>query len=175
MKGMMDVNTIVSSEDLSQIWSDLAQDDLSPDHYELTEHGEIVMSPKPTNRHQWICGEITFQLRTQLGGKASMEVAVLTTTSGIRVPDVVWIPDTMWQDETAHQEPLQAPPLVVEVLSPRNRQTEMNHKIQGYLGSGVKEVIVIGLTGAIEYYRQDGVHTSSVFNVTLSLPPHLFQ
>jgi Uma2 family endonuclease len=81
----------------------------------------------------------------------------------------------MWQDETAHQEPLQAPPLVVEVLSPRNRQTEMNHKIQGYLGSGVKEVIVIGLTGAIEYYRQDGVHTSSVFNVTLSLPPHLFQ
>jgi len=51
----------------------------------------------------------------------------------------------------------------------------MNHKIQGYLGSGVKEVIVIGLTGAIEYYRQDGVHTSSVFNVTLSLPPHLFQ
>ena len=175
MKGMMDVNTIVSPEDLSQIWSDLAQDDQSPDHYELTEHGEIVMSPKPTNRHQWICGEITFQLRTQLGGKAGMEVAVLTTTSGIRVPDVVWIPDTMWQDETAHQEPLQAPPLVVEVLSPGNRQTEMNHKIQGYLGSGVKEVIVIGLTGAIEYYRQDGVHTSSVFNVTLSLPPHLFQ
>jgi len=58
-------------------------------YYELTEHGKLVWSPKPTNRHQWICGEITFHIRTQLGGKAGMEVAVRTTTTGIRVPDVV--------------------------------------------------------------------------------------
>jgi len=92
---MIDTNTIVSPEELAKIWADLAQDDQSPDHYELTEHGELVLSPKPTNRHQWICGEIAFQLRSQLGGKASMDVAVQTTTAGIRVPDVVWVSDTL--------------------------------------------------------------------------------
>ena len=50
----------------------------------------------------------------------------------------------------------------------------MNHKIQGYLQSGVQEVIVIGLTGGIEYIRQDGMHTTSMFNVMLSLPSQLF-
>ncbi len=170
----MDTATLVSPEELAQWWAELAQDEQSPDYYELTEYGELVLSPKPTNRHQWICGEITFQLRTQLGGKASMDVAIQTTTAGIRVPDVVWVPDTMWQDKTAHQEPLIAPPLVVEVLSPGNRQPEMNHKIQGYLESGVKEVVVIGLTGTIEYVRQDGVHATSIFNVTLSLSAQLF-
>ena len=175
MMNIMVTNTLVSPEALAQMWKDLARDDQSPDHYELTEHGELVLSPKPTNRHQWICGEITFQLRTQLGGKASLEVAVQTKTAGIRVPDVVWVPDTMWQDNIAHQEPLIAPPLVVEVLSPGNRQPEMNHKIQGYLNSGVKEVMVIGLTGAIDYYRQDGVHPTSIYNLSLSLSSHLFQ
>ena len=171
----MITNTLVSPEALARMWTEFAEDDQSPDYYELTEHGELVLSHKPTNRHQWICGEITFQLRTQLGGKASMDVAVQTTTAGIRVPDVVWIPDTMSQNQIAHQEPLLAPPLVVEVLSPGNRQPEMNHKIQGYLNSGIKEVVVIGLTGAIDYYHQDGVHTTSIFNLKLSLPSHLFQ
>ena len=110
MSVMDTTTTFVSPEELTQWWAELAQDQQSPDYYELTEYGELVWSPKPTNRHQWICGEITFQLRTQLGGKASMDVAVQTTTAGIRVPDVVWVPDTIWQDQTAHQEPLLAPP-----------------------------------------------------------------
>ena len=103
-----------------------------------------------------------------------MDVAVQTKTAGIRVPDVVWVPDAMWQDQAAQQEPLLAPPLVVEVLSPGNRQPEMNHKIQGYLQSGVQEVIVVGLTGGIEFIRQDGVHATSIFNLNLALPAQLF-
>ena len=103
-----------------------------------------------------------------------MDVAVQTITAGIRVPDVVWIPEAMWQETTVQQEPMLAPPLVVEVLSPGNRQPEMNHKIQGYLQSGVKEVIIVGLTGTIEYVRHDGRHTTSTFPLQLSLPTHLF-
>lgn len=174
MKDMMDANTIVSPEELSHIWSDLAQDEHSPDHYELTEHGEIVMSPKPSNRHQRLSTEIAFQLRSQLGGEAVVEAAVLTTSAGVRVPDVVWMPEAKWQVVTTKHDLLQAPELVVEVLSPGNRQPEMNHKIQGYLGSGVKEVIVVGLTGTIEYYRQDGVHATSIFSLTLALSAQLF-
>ena len=52
--------------------------------------------------------------------------------------------------------------------------TEINHKIHAYLDSGVQEVIIVGLTGTIEYIRQDGVHPTSIFNLTLSLPAQLF-
>ncbi|WP_454060924.1 hypothetical protein [Candidatus Nitrospira salsa] len=84
----MDTNTILSPEEMSSISAELAKYDQLPDWYELTEHGEIIMSPKPPNRHQVICAEIAFQLRSQLGGKTVGKVAVLTTTAGIRVLDV---------------------------------------------------------------------------------------
>ena len=171
---MMETTTLVSPDELTQMWTSLAQDEQSPDYYELTEYGELVLSPRAERSHQRICSSIVRQLSEQLGEEAVQEVAVLTTTAGIRVPDVVWMPQERWNN-LPRDGALKAPDLVVEVLSPGNRKPEMDHKIHGYLGSGVKEVVVIGLTGTIEYYRQDGVHPSSSFNVTLSLPAHLFQ
>ena len=85
MKDMLDISTILLPKELSQIWADLAHNDQLPDWYELTEHGELIMSPKPSNRHQVICAEIAYQLRAQLGGKAVPEAAVLTKTAGVRV------------------------------------------------------------------------------------------
>ncbi|MEX0829086.1 MAG: Uma2 family endonuclease [Nitrospirales bacterium] len=174
MMNKMDTNTLVSSEELTQWWAELAQDEQSPDYYELTEYGELVLSPKPTNRHQRLCTEIAFQLRSQLGGEAVVEAAILTASAGVRVPDVVWMPKAQWDEATTKQDLLQAPDIVVEVLSPGNRQPEMNHKIQGYLQSGVQEVIVIGLSGGIEYIRQDGVNPTSKFKLNLTLPSQLF-
>ena len=170
---MMDINTLVSPAELTQRWAELAQDVQSPDYYELTEYGELVWSPRAETNHQRICSSLVRQLSQQLGEEAVQEVAVLTTTAGLRVPDVVWMPQDRWNQLPAHAV-VQAPELVVEVLSPGNRKPAMNHKIQGYLQSGVKEVIVIGLTGTIEYIREDGVHPTSIFNLTLSLPSSLF-
>ncbi|WP_447971105.1 Uma2 family endonuclease [Nitrospira sp. M1] len=170
----MNTHTLVSSEDLLQWWAEFAQDPQSPDCYELTEYGELVLSPRAETDHQRLCAEVAFQLRSQLGGEAVVEAAVLTTTAGIRVPDVVWMPQNRW-NQLPRNAVLEAPELAVEVLSPGNRKPEMNHKIQGYLQSGVQEVILIGLTGSIEYVRQDGVHSTSIFNVTLSLPSQLFE
>jgi Uma2 family endonuclease len=173
MKNMMNADTLLSPEELSILWADLAKNDQLPDWYELTEHGELIMSPRPETRHQRICASIAYQLQQQLGGEAVYEVAVLTTTSGIRVPDVVWMPQEKW-DTVSATSLLRNPPLVVEVLSPGNRQKEINHKTQAYLASGVQEVILIGLTGTIEYVRPDGVHATSLFNLTLTLPSQLF-
>ena len=170
----MNADTILSPEELSILWADLAGNDQLPDWYELTEHGELIMSPRPETRHQRLCTQIAFQLQAQLGGEAVVEAAVLTTTAGIRVPDVTWMPESTWKKLTTPEHLLEAPPLVVEVLSPGNRQKEINHKTQAYLASGVQEVILIGLTGTIEYVRQDGVHATSLFNLTLALPPQLF-
>ncbi len=171
----MHVNTILSRDDLSKLWAELAQDDQLPDRYELSEHGEVVLSPKPHNRHQLLCSQIAHQLQTQLGGQAGTEVAVLTTTAGIRVPDVVWMPEERWKIVTTKDGLAKAPELVVEVLSPGNRQTEINHKIQAYLSSDIQEILVVGLTLTLEFYRQDGVQATSSLNVTLTLPPSLFQ
>ena len=170
----MTTETILSSEELSKIWSELGNNDQLPDWYELTEHGELIMSPKPSNRHQVLCAEIAFQLRIQLGGQAVVEAAILTTTAGVRVPDVVWMPDEKWDRITSQNDLVQNPDLVVEVLSPSNRQTEINHKVQAYLNSGILEVIVVGLTGTLEFHRQDGIHPTSQFKLTLTLPSHLF-
>ena len=170
---MMDTTALVSPEELIQWWAELAQDEQSPDYYELTEYGELVLSPRAEINHQRLCAEIAFQLRSQLKGEAVVEAAVLTTTAGLRVPDVTWMPQARW-DQLPRNAVLQAPELVVEVLSPGNRTPEMNHKIQGYLQSGVQEVIVVGLTGTIEYIRQDGVHATSIFNLNLTLPSQLF-
>ena len=171
----MSADTILSPDDLSKLWAELAQDDQLPDWYELSEHGEVVMSPKPHNRHQLLCTQIGLQLQTQLGGQAGVEVAVLTSTAGIRVPDVVWMPEEKWKIVTTEEGLIQAPELVVEVLSPRNRQTEINQKIHAYLASGIREVLVVGLNGTLKFYHQDGIHTTSILRFTLTLPPHLFQ
>jgi Uma2 family endonuclease len=173
MMSIMDTNALVSPKELTQWWAELAQDEQSPDYYELTEYGELIWSPRAETSHQRMCSSLVRQLTQQLGEEAVQEVAVLTTTAGIRVPDVVWMPQARW-DQLPRNAVLQAPELVVEVLSPGNRKPEMNHKIQGYLSSGVKEVVVIGLTGTIEYVRQDGVHPTSMFNLTLTLPSQLF-
>ena len=175
MMGMSDIITILSPDELSQIWADLAHNDQLPGWYELTEHGELIMSPKLSNRHQVICAEIAYQLRAQLGGKAVSEAAVLTTSAGVRVPDVVWMPDDKWQVVTVEEGLIHAPDFVVEVLSPGNRQVEINHKVQAYLASGIQEVLVVCLDGTLEFYRQDGVHTNSSFDITFSLPLHFFQ
>ncbi|PJA78203.1 MAG: hypothetical protein CO149_05325 [Nitrospirae bacterium CG_4_9_14_3_um_filter_51_5] len=174
MNSMMNADTVLSPEELSLLWADLAGNDQLPDWYELTEHGELIMSPRTETRHQRLCTQIALQLQTQLGGEAVIEVAVLTTTAGIRVPDVIWMPESDWQKIASPEHLLEAPPLVVEVLSPDNRSKEINHKTQAYLASGVKEVILIGLAGTIEYVHQDGVCATSIFNLNLTLPSQLF-
>ncbi|MGD9850203.1 MAG: Uma2 family endonuclease [Nitrospirales bacterium] len=170
----INVSTLVSPDELTQRWAELAQDEHAPDYYELTEYGELVLSPRAENEHQRICSFLVRYLTDQLGGEAVQEFAVLTKTAGIRVPDVVWMPQERW-DQLPRNPVVEAPDVVVEVLSPGNRKSEMDHKIQGYLQSGVKEVIIIGLTGTIEYIRMDGRHATSAFPLQLSLPAKLFQ
>ena len=96
MNTNMDINTLISPDELIQIWAELAQDEQSPDYYELTEYGELVLSPRAETPHQRICSSLVRQLSQQLGEEAVQEVAVLTTTAGLRVPDMVWMPKARW-------------------------------------------------------------------------------
>ncbi len=167
-------DTTLNPRELAHVWQQLGQDETLPDRYELTQHGEVVMSPKPTNRHQVVAAEIAFLLRSQLGGKAVTEAAVLTREAGVRVPDVVWMPAERWAGVTRENDLLHAPDLVVEVLSPGNRRGEVAHKVRAYLDSGIAEVLVVALDGGLVFHRIDGAHDRSSFGVELDLPDDLF-
>lgn len=69
---------------------------------------------------------------------------------------------------------VESPDLVVEVLSPGNRGTEVAHKVQAYLDSGVREVLVVGLDGAVRWHRADGAHAQSTSGLVITLPAELF-
>jgi Uma2 family endonuclease len=166
--------TALSPRELADVWQQLSQDETLPDRYELTQHGEVVMSPKPTNRHQIVAAEIAFLLRSQLGGKAVTEAAVLTRSAGVRVPDVVWMPAARCAAVTRENDLLEAPELVVEVLSPGNRRGEVAHKVRAYLDAGIAEVIVVALDGTVNFHHADGPHTASTLGVVLDLPAELF-
>jgi Uma2 family endonuclease len=167
-------DTILSASELTELWRQCGQNDALPERYEMTEHGEVIMRPSPTNRHQRVCTAIAIQLQKQLGGEAVVEAAVLTRDAGVRIPDVVWMPAARWALLTPENDLLQAPELVVEVLSPDDRRTETPHKLRAYLASGTTEVLVVGLDGNLAFHRADGVHTHSSFGVTLALAPELF-
>ena len=48
----MQTEIALDRDELLRRWKELEEDSDSPDRYELTEFGELVLSPKPTNDHQ---------------------------------------------------------------------------------------------------------------------------
>jgi Uma2 family endonuclease len=170
---------LAENVDLTALWNELNDPTMrerygltEEDRYELTEHGEVVLTPRPTFWHQALIAAVMGQITDQLGGVALPE-APIRTRIGVRCPDVVWMPaDRRAELRTAG--PLQdAPPLVVEVLSPSNSKAEIAYKMLGYLGSGVSEVVIVARNGKITYCRTDGEHAHSVFGLQLALAPNL--
>ncbi len=169
----MEVESVLDRSALVRRWQQLVADPDTPDHYELNEYGEVIMSPRPTNDHQRALSAIVVSLQAQLGPDAAAEISVMTDR-GIRVPDVVWIPQARW-DQVKGKTPLPfVPDVCVEVLSPGNTREEIAMKTAAYLRGGAKEVIVVGLKGEVEFFGADGKRSTSALSIELSLPASLF-
>jgi Uma2 family endonuclease len=160
-------------EELIERWNELAADPDSPDHYELSEFGELILSPKPTNDHQRIAFAVARALEAQLGPEAGIEISVYTDR-GIRVPDVVWMPAARWLEAKGKNPFPFVPDVCVEVLSPGNSRAEITMKTGAYLRGGAREVIVVGLKGEIRYFGAEGGREASALGVRLQLPRDLF-
>lgn len=160
-------------EELVRRWQALAADPDSPDHFELNQFGELIVSPKPTTGHQAVASEVAYQLRVRLGPRAATDVSIVTDR-GVRAPDVVWMPGERWL-ACKGQSPLEiVPDVCVEVLSPSNTRAEIEMKIGAYLRGGAREVVVVGLKGEIEIFGPQGKRGASALGVSLALPPELF-
>jgi Uma2 family endonuclease len=163
----------VPRSELIRRWRSLADDPTSPDHYELTQFGELIVSPRPTTGHQGIAFEVGLQIVSQLGPRAATEVGVLTDR-GIRVPDVVWMPAERWA-ACKGQTPLEVlPDVCVEVLSPSNTREEIDMKIAAYLRGGAREAFIVGLKGEVEIHGPQGRRETSALGISLELPAELF-
>ena len=169
----MHADPAVRREELVRRWNELAADPDSPDYFELNEFGELILSPKPTTRHQATASEVAFQLTVQLGARAFTDASVLTDR-GVRAPDVFWMPSDRWA-ERKDQTPLQiVPDVCVEVLSPSNTREEIAMKVGAYLRGGAREVIVVDLKGEVEYFGSEGKRETSALGIRLALPSEMF-
>ena len=159
--------------ELVRRWNERQYVEDDPDCYELNEFGEWIVSPRPTHGHQQVASVVAFQLTTQLGERAVIEVSVYTDR-GIRAPDVVWMPATRWL-EAKGQNPLAfVPDVCVEVLSPSNTRQEILMKVGTYLRGGAREAIVVGLKGQLEFFGPGGRLEASALGIRLELPAELF-
>ncbi|MGH6690090.1 MAG: Uma2 family endonuclease, partial [Gammaproteobacteria bacterium] len=66
------------------------------------------------------------------------------------------------------------PDICVEVLSPSNTREEIAMKVGAYLRGGAREVIVVGLTGEVEFFGTEGKRESSAPGISLALSAELF-
>lgn len=121
---------------------------------ELLRGKVFKMSPAPNSRHQFISGEIFFQLRKFLDSKSCR---VFTAPFDVRLPqknsdgspkntftvvqpDICVICDLKKIDTRGC---IGAPDLVVEILSPGNTEREMKDKFAIYEEYGIKEYWLI--------------------------------
>jgi Uma2 family endonuclease len=165
---------VLTRDELRAFWHRLAADPKSPDRYELTEHGELIVGQRPTNRHQTVASVVASQVQQQLVAGQAMHCLSVITPAGVRVPDVAWVPDDR-RAEVLQQDPLErCLPFVAEVLSPGNLPFEVNHKAKAYLAAGAQEVLVVGLKGQLSFRRADGAHATSALGLRLELPSDWF-
>lgn len=146
--------------------------EIETDWYELNDRGDIVVTPRPTNRHQMVAGGIASQLSHQLGLLAVQSPPVVTC-AGILVPDVAWMPMERWSDARESDVLPFSPDVCVEVLAPHNHELEMSRKIQAYLESGSEEVIIVGMQGEVRFWRRDGTSATSGLGISLVIDQSL--
>jgi Uma2 family endonuclease len=150
--------------------------------------GDLIMSPAPTFRHQWILGNIYFMLR-QWTNKSGLGVVVMSPVDVVvsrepvrtRQPDIAYLAaESSGVTSLADAEQMPAievaPDLVVELLSPDERRQSLRGKLADYAVLGVLEVWlvspeaetieVLALNGAVytrsEIFGRGDVVTSEV-------------
>jgi Uma2 family endonuclease len=152
-------------------WQDVLADkslqDL-PYKIELNQYGNIEMSPPASYTHSSFQGELTFLLRTQLGGRVFTELPV-QTEKGVKVPDIAWGSKEYDQQHKNDIAATSAPEICVEVMSPSNTKAEMKAKVNLYLKAGATEVWIVSESGNIQYFDKNGQKESSGFNVNIKL------
>lgn len=130
--------------------------------YEIID-GELIVTRAPQWSHQKVVGRIFSALDgwSQVSGlgEAAINPGIIFTDEDNVIPDVVWASNRRLDrlmDEAEHLTG--APELVVEVLSPgeKNEQRDRQLKLKLYSQQGVQEYwIVDNILQQVQVYRRD--------------------
>jgi Uma2 family endonuclease len=119
------------------------------------------LDAQPEPRGEVLCGEVGCRLRRSPD-----------TTVGI---DVVYIDAATAARRPAETTLVDGPPvLAVEILSPSDRQEEIDETVQEYLASGVRAIWIINpVFRTVTVFRPDAPPTMANVNGELTAEPHL--
>jgi len=111
--------------------------------WELWNGVPVAMTPSPFCRHQWIAGEISYQLKSSLRSQCS-DCFVLIATDWIIADDTVVRPDVAIVCGSIPERHIVEPPrLIVEVLSPSTESKDRNAKVNLYASQGVEFYLIV--------------------------------
>lgn len=115
-------------------------------HFEL-EEGEVVEVPRPGELHGLVCGNAvgilwTYTRQRKKGYVCSNDMGLILEEDPdtVRGPDVAVYLDARKYKELNPRWPKRMPKLIVEVLSPNDRQGKMQRRINKFLDKGVAMV-----------------------------------
>jgi Uma2 family endonuclease len=114
-----------------------------PGEWELWNGVPVAMTPSPFGRHQWIAGEITYQLKSSLRSHC-YDCFVLMETDWIISDDTVVRPDVaVVCGSFPERHIVDAPRLIVEVLSPSTESKDRDAKMKLYASQGVEFYLIV--------------------------------
>lgn len=143
--------------------------------------GEVVESSRPNKPHGVVCSRIASRLdryaeQCRVGYVESNDAGVvLAEAPGTVVgPDVAYFTDATSFDDIAPKWSEVPPVLAVEVLSPNDKPSRVNQKVQDYLQSGVKVVWVVDYEERnVTVFRPDRTHVVLKDDTELTGDPEL--
>lgn len=126
-----------------------------PYKVETNRYGQIIMSPA-WNPHSRLQNKVSRLLdELMFTGEASIEFA-LETDDGFKVPDVIWMSDAFIARHGGEAAAVEAPEIVVEVLSESNSPAEMRKKARLFFTRGAKEFWLVGQEGHVRFFTGVG-------------------
>jgi hypothetical protein len=121
-------------------WQDICDNPLFKDlpfKFETDRCGHIVMSPA-SNRHSRYQVQIVRLLERFITDGEAFPACSVQTTEGVKVADTVWASRDFLARNSDASPYLEAPEIVVEVLSPSNGLAEMEEKKELYFARGAR-------------------------------------
>ncbi|MDB2673766.1 Uma2 family endonuclease [Akkermansiaceae bacterium] len=142
-----------------ECWSEILADPFYAkleQRIETDRHGHIIMTPPPSFSHGQKGFRLAKLLETHLqNGQASVEVPI-STSDGVRAADVAWLSSEQLEQTKENNILLTAPEICVEVLLPRNSETEMQEKAALSFDAGATEVWLCDDDGTLRFFTAPG-------------------
>lgn len=125
--------------------------------WELIDGVPYAMSPAPSGMHQWACGELYAQFYRELEGCKTCRISM---PMDWKISDITVLQPDLFVacfDFKTKKFIDKKPELVVEVLSPSNRNKDLEVKFRIYEEQGVKYYVVVDIeNGSYIIYELNG-------------------